>query len=173
MPSSLYSLLWHPLNLSLGLVVALSVAGALGDLRGRGLATRLTPWCIGLGFVFFGLTVLLDSGFIVFVVYEATAMVGVLVIYSYLALTHRLKGATFIVAAVILNLAAAGVQTSNLSLSVLIPFDHNGNFHLIQIAASAVLGLGLSIGMPPRTGQTAGESTSPAGGARRRRRPAR
>jgi len=169
MPSSLSSLLWQPLNLSLGLAVALFAAGAFGDLRGRGLAIRLVPWCIGLGCVFFGLTVLLDNGFIVFVVYEATAMVGVLVIYSYLALTHRLNGATFIVAAVILNLAAAGVQTRDVSLSVLVPFDHNGLFHLIQMVALAVLGVGLSIGMPPRTGQAVGEPTSPAGYASRRR----
>lgn len=169
MRSSLNSLIWQPLNLSLGLVVALFVAGAFGDLRGRAAAIRLVPWCICLGWVFFGLTVFLDSGFIVFVLYEATAMAGVLVIYSYLALTHRLNGAAVIVAAVILNFAAAAVQTSNLSLSVLVSFDHNGLFHLIQMIALAVLGSGLSIGMPARTGQAAGEPTSPAGSASRRR----
>ena len=164
MRSSLNSLLWHPLNLSLGIVVALFMAGAFGDLRGRALAIRLVPWSIGLGCVLFGLTVFLDNGFIVFVVYEAMAMAGVLVIYSYLALTHRLKGAAVIIAAVILNFAAAAVQTSDLSLSVLVPFDHNGLFHLIQMVGLAVLGIGLSVGMPPRTQQAAGKTAGSADG---------
>jgi hypothetical protein len=105
--------------------------------------------------VFYGLTVLLDSGFIVFVVYEATAMAGVLVIYSYLTLTHQLKGAVFMVVAVIVNLAGAGVQASNVSLFVFVPFDHNGLFHLIQMVALAVLAVGLSIGMPSQTVEAA------------------
>jgi hypothetical protein len=152
---SLRFLLWQPLNLSLGLVVALYVAGAFGDLCGRALAIRLVLWCLGVGSVFYGLTVLLDSGFIVFVVYEATAMAGVLVIYSYLTLTHQLKGAVFMVVAVIVNLAGAGVQASNVSLFVFVPFDHNGLFHLIQMVALAVLAVGLSIGMPSQTVEAA------------------
>jgi hypothetical protein len=46
-------------------------------------------------------------------------------------------------------LAAAGVQASSFSVKAFVPFDHNGLFHLIQMAGIATLGLGLSLGMKP------------------------
>jgi hypothetical protein len=141
--------IWKPLNLSLGLLVALFMVGAFYDWQGRVLARRLVPWSLGLGGIFFGLTEISNSGFILFVVYEAVAMAATLVIYLALAAAHRLKGASVVALAICLNLAAAGVQASSLSCRVFVPFDHNGLFHLVQMAGIATLGWGLSLGMKP------------------------
>ncbi len=143
----LNSLLWHPLNLCLGLVISLFVAGAFGDWYGRDSAIRIVPWCIGIGTVFFCLTIYMHNEFIIFVIYEAVGMLIALSIYTFIALTRPLKGAAIICIAIVLNIVAAAVQASDLSLFLLVPFDHNGLFHLLQMAAIAILALGLSLGM--------------------------
>ena len=149
MPDSWRAALWKPLYLSLGLLVALFLVGAVFDWQGRRVALWLLPWSIGIGFVFFVLTALLNGGFLIFVIYEATAMLIALAIYCFLAATHRLKGAGLVAGAILLNLAAAGVQASSVSCRVFVPFDHNGVFHLVQMAGTGVLGLGLHLGMQP------------------------
>ena len=149
LPTVWQTALWKPLNLSLGLLVALFLTGALFDWQGRVFAQRLIPLSIGLGGVFFGLTELFTGGFVIFVVYEAAVMAAAMAIYASLAATRRLKGAGVVAAAICLNLAAAGVQASSFSVKAFVPFDHNGLFHLIQMAGIATLGLGLSLGMKP------------------------
>jgi hypothetical protein len=149
MPYSLKTALWKPLYLSLGIIVGLFLVGAIYDWRGRAVAKRLVPWSIGLGFIFFGVTEVFSGAFIVFVLYEVIAMIVSLVIYFFLAVTNRLKGAKIVAIAILLNLVAAGIQASNLSFTLLIPFDNNGVFHLVQMIGLAVLGLGLRIGMQP------------------------
>ena len=113
------------------------------------LAWTGVPWGLGLGVIFFGLTEFLNGAFIIFVIYEATAMAGALAIYSFLAASSRLKGAGVVAAAIILNLMAAGVQASSASFKLFVPFDHNGVFHLVQMFGIAILGLGLRIGLKP------------------------
>ena len=147
MPKSMRIALWTPLYLSLGILVLLFIMGAVADWRGKVAAKRLVPWGIGVSAAFLGLTALLGGKFIVFIVYAATILLSTLAIYTFLAATHRLKGAAVIALAIILNLAAAAVQTSNLSLHLLVPFDHNGLFHLVQILSTAILALGLLLGM--------------------------
>jgi len=147
MPKSIRTALWTPLYLSLGILVVLFIVGAIADWRGRVAAMRLVPWGLGVSVAFFGLTALLGGKFIVFIVYAATIMLSALAIYTVLAATHRLKGAAVVALAILLNLAAAAVQASNLSLHLLVPFDHNGLFHLVQILSTAILGWGLHLGM--------------------------
>lgn len=153
LPDSTRAALWLPLYLSLGVLVALFMVGAIYDWQGRTAATRLVPWSIGVGVAFFGLTQFFSGGFGLFVAYEAMVMVSALVIYSRLAATHRLKGAGVIAAAIVLNLLAAGLQASHVSIRLLFQFDHNGLFHLVQMIATATLGfgLGLGLGSPTRT----------------------
>jgi hypothetical protein len=143
-PDSLRDVLWHLIYLSLGILIALFLVGAILDWRGRTFAQRLVPWSIGLGVIFFALTTVFNGVFFIFVLYEAVVMVSALVIYSFLAATHRLRGAGVVAVAIFLNLMAAGVQASSVSFKLLVPFDHNGVFHLIQMAAIATLGLGLA-----------------------------
>jgi len=156
-PASLRAALWKPLYLSLGLLVALFVVGAFSDWLGRAAVPRLVPWGIGLASVFFSLTECFDGAFVIFVIYEAAAMASALAIYAFLAATQRLKGAGVMATAILLNLAAAGVQATHLSFQLFVPFDHNGMFHLVQMSAIAALGLGLRMSMtqhprvPPET----------------------
>ncbi|HEV2438081.1 MAG TPA: hypothetical protein VG077_18965 [Verrucomicrobiae bacterium] len=164
-PHSLRVALWKPLYLSLGLLVALFLVGAFFDWRGRIVAGRLVPCSLGAGAVFFGLTEFLDGGFVIFLVYEAVAMAGALAIYSFLAVTHRLRGAGIVAAAIVMNLAAAAVQASSLSVRICVSFDHNGVFHLIQMLAIAVLGLGLYLGLKPGAQRMISESSVAANGS--------
>jgi len=149
--------LWLPLYLSLGILVSLFLVGAIYDLRGQVMARRLLPWSIGLGLFFFGLTQAFSRAFIIFVLYESVIMLVAFAIYSYLAATRKLKGAVVLAIAVLLNIIAAGVQASDVSLHVLFQFDHNGVFHLIQILATAMLGLGVSMGLRNAQGSAVDE----------------
>ena len=164
MPHALRAALWKPLYLSLGLLVGLFLVGAFLDWRGRVVALRLVPWSIGLGIIFFGLTEVLIGRFIIFVLYEAAAMAGALVIYCFLATTHRLNGAGVVATAIFLNLVAAGVQASTISFTILVPFDHNGVFHLVQMVGIATLGLGLRRGMQPDAKRETGGPDDPVNG---------
>ena len=164
MSDSLRDVLWKPLYLSLGILVALFLVGAFFDWRGRVVARRLVPWSIGLGAIFFGLTEIFNGAFIIFVLYEAAAMASALAIYSFLAATHRLNGAGVVAAAILLNLAAAGVQASSVSFELFVPFDHNGVFHLVQMVGIATLGLGLRMGMKPDAKRAISEPGGPASG---------
>ena len=156
-PASLRAALWKPLYLSLGVLIAFFVVGAFFDWLGRAAARRLVPWGIGVGCVFFALTECFHGAFVLFVIYEAAAMVSALAIYTFLAANHWFKGAGIVAVAILLNLAAAGVQATHLSFQLFVPFDHNGLFHLVQMSAIAVLGVGLRRGMiqhprlPPET----------------------
>jgi hypothetical protein len=161
MPQSLRAALWKPLYLSLGFLVALFLVGAVFDWHGHVVASRLVPWSIGLGDTFFGLTELFDGGFIIFLVYEGAAMAGALAIYSFLAATHRLRGAGVVATAISLNLAAAAVQASSVSFEIFVPFDHNGVFHLVQMVALATLGLGLRLGTAPTPNLRAASQAGP------------
>ena len=140
--------LWKPLYLCLGVLVALFVVGAVADVWGNVFARRLVPWAVALGAVFFGLTELWDGAFLVFVAYEAAALISALAIYAWLAATGRLRGAAIIAVAIVVNLAAAGVQASSLALWLVVPFDHNGLFHLVQMVGDALLAWGLHRSLP-------------------------
>jgi hypothetical protein len=47
----------------------------------------------------------------------------------------------------VLTLAAAAVQVSGASLRVVVPFDHNGLFHIVQILAITVIARGVRQGL--------------------------
>jgi hypothetical protein len=146
MPPSVRAAIWKPLYLCLGIVVGLFVVGAIADWRGQRIGQRLVPWAVAVGALFFAVTQLSSGAFILFVLYEAVAMLAALVIYSLLAGSCRLPGAGLIALAILLNLVAAAVQASSLSWQLLVPFDHNGLFHLVQMLSLAALAWGLRLG---------------------------
>jgi len=152
MQDSTREALWVPLYISLGIVVALFAVGALYDLAGRDTAKRLVWPGVASGFLFFVLVHLFNGAFIIFVIYEAIALICALAIYSFLSVTSRLKGAATVSSAILLNIAAAGVQAGGVHIEIIFPFDHNGVFHLIQVVALVILGLGLRMGMKPYSG---------------------
>jgi len=141
------SALWHPLYLTLGLVVALFFVGGVYDWRGKAAARQLIPWFIGIGIVSYALTQVLGGAFVIFLLYEAMAMVSVLVIYLLIAASGRLAGAGIIASAIVLNLAAAAIQASDVTIYLIVPFDHNGVFHVVQMVAIVVLAYGLWVGL--------------------------
>ncbi|WP_163835584.1 DUF6962 family protein [Spartinivicinus ruber] len=140
-------MLWLPINLALGLAVAITGLGAIYDFYGKESAQKLLLVALGIGIAFFLLTLLLAKGFIAFVVYQAVVMFGVITAYLILAIRKQLHGAGIIASAVGLNMVAAMIQQSSLSITLVVPFDHNGLFHLIQMVAIYVLGYGLKIGL--------------------------
>jgi hypothetical protein len=75
-------------------------------------------------------------------------MLAALGMYMSLALKRQLKGAVTIAAGIVLNIIAVAIQASgSISLTIVVPFDHNGVFHLVQIVALVVLTLGLARSM--------------------------
>lgn len=139
--------LWKPLYWSLGIVVALFIVGAVHDCHGEGAARRLVPWAIVVGTAFFAVAELVGGAFIAFVIYEAASLVGALILYLSAASSGKLRGAGLIAGAIVLNLAAAGVQASNISARILVPLDHNGMFHVVEIIGALTLGLGVRMGL--------------------------
>lgn len=137
------AVLWLPLYLSLGLTVSLFVVGAIHDWRGERAARALLPWALGIGAGFVALTQLLGGAFLIFVVYEGSAMLAALAIYLFLSTTGRLPGAGMIALGIGLSIVAAAVQASALKVRLIVPFDHNGLFHLVQLAGTATLAKGL------------------------------
>ncbi len=138
------ALLWQPLFLSLGLVVALFVVAAVYDWRGRDAARRILPIMLVVALLFYAITRLASGTFLVFVLYEAVAMLFALTIYVSLAVRRSLAGAGWIAAGIGLNIVAAAIQASGaVSITIIWPFDHNGVFHLVQIVAIVLLMRGL------------------------------
>jgi hypothetical protein len=148
MPGLLQIALWRMLYLTLGILVALFMIAAVYDLRGLLLTARLIPCGILAGFAFLALTELTNHLFIVFVAYEETAMAFAMAIYFYLAIARKPKGALLVAIAILVNMAAGAVQASGLAISGPLPLDHNGLFHLLQMAGAALLGIGVKKGMP-------------------------
>jgi hypothetical protein len=155
-PDTLY-VLWQPLFLSLGLVVALFVVAAVYDGFGAVAARRLLIPALVVGVAFYLLTLLLPGTFLVFVLYEAAAMVAALAIYGWLAMRSGESWAWLMVLGIALNLVAAAIQASGtVQLNLGVPFDHNGVFHLVQMVAIVVLvaGVGASLKAPRATKNT-------------------
>ena len=143
-------LLWQPLYLCLGLAVGLFTVAAIRDRLGEPAARRALPWMIVLGFGFFAITRIGSGTFLVFIAYEAVAMLSALVLYLDAAIRPRVPGAALMAVGVTLNLLAAAVQQSSVSLDLAgIPLDHNGVFHLVQMVAVVVLTAGVLRGLTP------------------------
>jgi hypothetical protein len=148
MSEGLRTILWQPLFLSLGLVVALFVVAAVHDWKGQAVSRRLLPVMLAVGVGFFAVTRLVSGSFLVFVVYEAVAMVFALAVYVTLAVGQRLPAAGIVALAIVLNIVAAAIQASGtVRLTIGVPFDHNGVFHLVQMVGVVVLVMGLQRGL--------------------------
>ena len=162
LPESTVTTVFRPLYLTLALSVALFFTGAIGDWLGERAVRAVLPWAIAAGLGFFVLTQVSDGGFKVFIEYEAVAMVAALLVYAFLWLARGFPGAGRMTLGIALTLAAAGVQVSALSARIIWPFDHNGLFHLVQIAAVLVIASGLRPGM--RLSSSATVREQPQGG---------
>jgi hypothetical protein len=131
----------------LGLSLTLFLVGGVYDWRGERAARRALPWAVSAGLGFYPLVELLGGAFLIFVVFETVVMLTALAIYGGLAWTRRLAGAGLVTAGIGLTITAGAVQSSRLSIRLLVPFDHNGLFHLAQLLATTMLVLGVRRGL--------------------------
>jgi len=136
-------LIWQPLELCLGLSVALCFVGALYDLRGRSSAVRAILPMLFLVAAFYSAMLALGEDFLIFVIYEAIIILAITVIYAILVTREKRAGALLIVTAMALNLIAAGIQISGVEVDLFWKFDHNGIFHLVQCLGLIFLTAGL------------------------------
>jgi len=136
--------LWQLIYLALGLVIAMFVTATVFDLWGENAYRRVLWPMVAVAIVFYLITVLISDSFLTFVAYEAVAMLFALAGYVYLAARHKLKGAWWMVAGILLTILAAVVQASGAKGVVIFAgLDNNGVFHLIQWFGVLTLWLGL------------------------------
>lgn len=135
-------LLWQPLYLALGSALAFFSAGAIGDWRGDVSAHRALPPLLALVVAFYLLTRLSGGKFLVFVIFEALALLFALVVYARLALGHK-RGAGLVFTGLMLSLAGGALQASTLSVHVIWDFNHNGLYHVVQLVGVLFLLAGL------------------------------
>jgi len=137
-------LLWQPLNLALGLTVALFAVGVVYDLWGPAPARRVLLPLLAVGMAFFGVTRLLPRTFLIFTIYQTIVTLFALVVYGWLAFNGQLAGAGLMAAGVLVTIIAAAVQTNKAVLFTFIwKFNYNGAYHLIQMVGVVLLTAGL------------------------------
>ena len=137
-------LLWQPLNLALGLTIAMFVVGVVHDAWGEAASRRVLVPMIVVGMAFFGITRLIPGSFLVFVLYEAVAMLFALIVYTALAAQKCPVCAWWMAAGILVTIVAAGIQASGaVYVTVVWEFDFNGIFHIVQMVGVALLVVGL------------------------------
>ena len=142
------SRLWTPIYLSLGLTVALFMAGAIYDARGYSASRKSLPVLITIALAFFAVTQVGKGNFLWFVAYELVAMLISLVLYGYLTLKRPVPGSWLMLLGVFLTIVAAAIQaTKVLHWNGPVPVNSDGIFHLVQIVAIVVLVGGLRRGL--------------------------
>ena len=138
-------LIWHPVYLSLGLLVALCVVGAVHDVFGESTARQILPLMIGVGLGFYGTILLWPDNFLIFDVYQTVAMVFPLAVYAWAAYQGRIDGAWLMALGFLASITGAGIRARRiLSFTLVWSFDHNGIHHLLQTAGSILLLAGLT-----------------------------
>ncbi len=148
MPKSVYELIWKPMLLCLGLVVAGMVLAAVYDLLGEQKAKLWVPWLCAAALGFFILIQLPGTTFLFFILYEIAGMLFTLGGYGFLAVKGRLPGAGMVAAGIVLQILAAGIQAAGpFEVRMIWLFDHNGLFHLIGMLANFVMVFGVARGM--------------------------
>ena len=136
--------IWQPINLFLGLTIAFFVIAVVYDIRGYSIHRYFVILMIILSIVFYIITIIIPGSFLVFIIYEAIAMLIALVCYFILVFRESFKGAIFMVIGILLSIIAAVIQSKeSVAFKLIWEFDHNGIFHLIQIIALIFLYIGL------------------------------
>jgi hypothetical protein len=140
-------ILWQPINLSLGITVALFVSGVVYDLRRHSIPSPVLALLLASALVFYAITVLIPGYFLIFIIYEAVAMIFAFVSYLVLSIRDKSKGYLFMTAGIFISIIASTIQaTHSVSFRFIWEFDHNGVFHLVQMAGLVLLLIGLRAG---------------------------
>lgn len=140
----LENMFWSLINLSLGMMIAVFVVAVINDLKGKVFSRKLLPTILAFGVGFWIITLYRPDHFLIFIIYEAMAMLFSFCGYVWLAYKDRLDGAWWMSAGILISIAAALVQASKMtSFKLIWVFDHNGTYHLIQIVGILFLLTGL------------------------------
>lgn len=136
--------IWMLLNMSLGLAVSLFVVGVVYDLWGFEMSRTALPIMLAVGLGFYLTTLIYPGIFIIFIIYEAIALIFALAAYVLLALRQELPGAWLMASGILVSIIAAGIQArKSIAISVIWQFDHNGVYHIVQILGLLLLIIGL------------------------------
>lgn len=140
--------IWPLLNMALALAVSLFVVGVVYDLWGPTACFKALPVMLFAGLVFFLATLVYPGIFFVFIVYQGLSLIFAFSAYVYLTVRGGLAGTGFMAAGILLSILAAVIQANqSISLTVIWHFDHNGIFHIVQVAGLALLVYGIRLSM--------------------------
>lgn len=144
LPPATRTLLWQPLYLTLGTALALMMAGGIADWRGYPAGRKALPFFLLLALAFYLATRASGGKFIVFVAFQALAILVLLAVYGRLWMAERIRGSGWMFAGFVLSLLAGMAQAmKSIELHLVWTFDHNGIYHLVQMAGVICLCAGL------------------------------
>jgi len=147
-------ILWQPLNLALGAAIGLFVAGVVYDFMDFSLPRTLIPALLVIATIFYTITVMIPNAFIVFIIYEAIAMLFAFIVYLILASRQKVKGAWFMSAGILVTIIAAAIQAiETIRINFIWVIDHNGIFHIVQMLGLLILYKGLKVEFKSRAGR--------------------
>jgi hypothetical protein len=144
MPEGIRLLLKQPLNLALGVMIALFVAGVTYEVWGRRASRWVLLGMLAAATLFVGIALLWPDTFLVFIIYQSGGMFFALAVYSWLAGRRRSPGASLLAVGVLITIIAGAIQASrSVSLELIWQFNHNGVFHLVQAVGIIFIWAGL------------------------------
>jgi hypothetical protein len=147
LPERPRSLLWRSLTVCLSAAISLVAVGVVYDACGAEAAGRILPALLAAGLLAYAVSRAFAGLFVVFIAYQALALVLALGVYAWLAAQGTPAGAGWLAAGAAVSLVAAGAQAArNLRVTCIWEFDHNGVFHLVQVLGVILFGIGLSRG---------------------------
>lgn len=145
LPAGFDEFIWHLINFCLAVVVSLFVVAVILDLIRSKIPAILFIIVLMSGIAFFLITVVIPGSFLIFILYEAVALLLAIGGYLYIAIRRKMKWAWFMTSGLIISVTASAIQaTGTTHLKLIWEFDHNGLFHLIQIAGLLLIFAGLS-----------------------------
>jgi len=148
---SAHQWIWNLLNLGLGLAVSAFVIGVAYDVWGLAAARTILPWMVGMALGFYLITHFFPGIFLVFIVFEALALMFAGCAYGWLEFKGQLNGSWIMAVGILVSIVAAGIQATRISyVKVIFEFDHNGIFHMIQILGILFLLMGLRLSLLPQ-----------------------
>jgi len=141
-------LFWKPITFSFGMMVALFVVGVVYDLKGETAARRFLPVMAAVGIIFFIIVQVLsgyiEHYFIVFIAYEAVAMLFSVSAYAWLFLARKKAGSGWMTLGILLTMIGAVLQASGaIHFTLIWEFDHNSVYHFVQMVAVLFLVKGI------------------------------
>lgn len=140
-------LLWRVIYAALSLTVTCFAAGAVMDRWGAAVTWRTMPGLLILGAAFFYVANFRSQNFLPFILYETAAMLLSLAVYVRLAVRRQLHGAAWMAAGILITIVAAALQATRVvTFTLVVPFNHNAVYHLVQLPGLLCLITGLRQG---------------------------